>query len=545
MNAALRKIGKHGTDGEMRVTGAGASLEIYGELVLALQRHAGHEVAYSRVETSATVNRVFIEYEDHATTLYAADVALDILNAIHATPDSLAPDAISSLREQLDEYVSFAMARRPDPNTRLLREAARRQDIPVIGMDLPWDVPTWPGAANRTGVVQYGWGINQRHCRGSLPLGSLTSRQIKACTERASLVTKLRDAGLPVAGQDLEFTNRNQVRRAQRSAARIGYPVMVRPKVVALPRYGFLDGGAFGPLDNDRQVELAVGYLREMAKADIWVEAFVPGAHYRCLVLGSEVVSVLRMAPPAVIGDGVRTVAELAQASGNSVEDAEGRRAWQRLTAGDGALLCRLQLRGMNLSSVPAPGEEILLRDRGTCYNGGAATEVLEEVPVQFSDLALQAASVPGLQEMAGVDLVIADLQGPAAMPNCAVTGVDPIPDLVAHSKAIEANAHRIPAKYFSMVLPRGGSFRIPSVSITGTNGKTTTSRMVAGILKESGLKVGLSCSDGSYLDDDILVQEDEAGVRGANEVLCNAATEAAVLETARGNMANTGIAFE
>ncbi|MCP4044683.1 MAG: hypothetical protein GY732_01680, partial [Gammaproteobacteria bacterium] len=185
------------------------------------------------------------------------------------------------------------------------------------------------------------------------------------------------------------------------------------------------------------------------------------------------------------------------------------------------------------------------LRGEGTYYNGGTGIEVLEEVSPHFRAVALQAAIVFGLQRMAGIDLIIEDLQGIAEIPNCAVTGVDPVPDLVSHSKLSETNNQRIPAKFFSLLFPQGKASRIPTVSVTGTNGKTTTSRMIVRILWESGLKVGLSCSDGVYLDDELLVRADEAGVLGANDVFSSPEMEAAVLETARGALANTGIAFD
>jgi len=547
MNAVLREVTGQGAGGTMRLAGMGPPLETYCDLVLELQCYAGHEVAYSRVDTCEEDREcfVFIEYEDHATALYAADLALDILNAVLDNPNELATGTVSELRLELDEYVSYAMGRRLDPNARLIKAAAGQRDIPVMNMDPVWGAPTWPGAAESTGVIQYGWGINQQHCRGAFPMGSLSPRQIEQCSDRAQLLPILKSANLPCADQDLEFVNRNQVRRAQRSARRIGYPVTIRPRSTTLPRYGLLDNASFGPLDNDAQVAQVTSYLREGARADVWVESFVAGGHYRFLIMDSKVVSVLRFVPPAVVGDGVQTIADLAKARAEAAEDAETRRVWHLLAGGDDTLSCRLRLREMTLSSVPASGEVVTLRGEGTYYNGGEGVEVLEEVPAHFNTVALQAAAACGFQQMAGIDLVIGDLQRGVVSPNCTVTSVDPAPDLVSHSKLSEVNKQGIASKFLSLIFPPGQSPRIPVVSITGTNGKTTTTRMTAGILKASGLKVGLSCSDGIYLDDEVTLQGDEAGVLGANEVLCSREMEVAVLETARGSMANTGVAFD
>ncbi|MCP4045864.1 MAG: hypothetical protein GY732_07755, partial [Gammaproteobacteria bacterium] len=484
MNVALSEISECGAGGEILISGSGTPLENFCDLVLRLQRYAGHEVAWSRVDTHCADRgrRVFIEYEDHATALYAADLALDLVNTVLDNPDGLATNAISALQQQLNEYASFALERRLDPNTRLLKGAARQQDIPTISLDPPWGMPTWPGAAENTGITQYCWGINQRQCRGALPLGSLSSQQVKKCSDRAQLLSRLKNANLPIGGQDLEFINRNQIKRALRSARRIGYPVIIRPRFAAFPLYGLLDNGMFGPAENDEQVTLIVRYLTEQTGTDIWVESFVSGAHYRFLILDNEVVSVVRFIPPTIVGDGVQTVAGLAQTKAEATAGADSHRVWHLLAKGDDALLCRLQSRGMNLSSIPARGEAIKLRGEGTYYNGGTGIEVLEEVSPHFRAVALQAAIVFGLQRMAGIDLIIEDLQGIAEIPNCAVTGVDPVPDLVSHSKLSETNNQRVPAKFFSLLFPQGKASRIPTVSVTGTNGKTTTSRMIVRI---------------------------------------------------------------
>lgn len=547
LNATLGEVSQHGSGGAICLSGTESPLEAYCELVIKLQRYAGHEVAYSRINAQDVSRecRVFIEYEDPASALYAADVALDLLNANLENPEGVEADTTSVLQQQLHEYVTFALARRLDPNTRLLKHMARQRGIPAMSLDPFYGAPTWPGAVENSGVIQYGWGINQRQCRGALPLGTISSRQFRECLDRASVLPRLKDANLPIADQDMEFTNRNQTRRAQRSARRIGYPVTIRPKVAALPQYGYLDNGAFGPLENDEQVAVVASYLREKAKADIWVESFVSDAHYRFLILDDEVVSVLRFAPPTVVGDGVRSIAALAEAKAEATKGAENHRIWHLLAKGDDALSCRLTSAGMGLSSIPAAGDVINLRGEGNYYNGGTCVEVSDRVPASFNAVALQAAEVCGLKQMAGVDLVIKELQGSTGMPNCAITGVDPVPDLVSHSKSPGSNYRRISEKFFSQLFSSDKPPRIPTVSVTGTNGKTTTSRMVAGILKESGLKVGLSCSDGVYLDDDVLLQGDEAGVLGAIEVLSSPEIEAAVLETARGNLANAGVAFD
>jgi len=544
--AGLDQISSGSSGDLLALSRTGSPLEVYCALVLGLQRYGGHSVTYSRAEKNDADQeyRVFIEYEDHATALYAAELAVDLLNALLTNPGGLDVDTASVLQQQMAKYAVFALEHRIDPNTRLLMRAAQRQGIPVLSLDQPWGMPTWPGAANHSGVVQFGWGINQRRCKGTLPIGLISQAYLQQVADRAQLLPRLKGAHLPLAGQDLEFINRNQVKRAQRSARRIGYPVTLRPRVTTLFQYKSTDNLVFGPIRNDDQVALVAGYLRDQGNVDIWVEAHVDGVQYRFLVLTGKVLSVVRCIPPSVVGDGMHTIAELIRHKTKTASDPATQRTWHTL-AGDGSVLPRLQLEKMELITVPASGDRITLRGSATAYNGGSCEDVTQTIPAHFNTLALQVAELTGLEHLVGIDLTINDLSAPAALPNCAVTDLTPAPDLLVHSQLSGEEAHTIEDQYLEQLFPRRHSSRIPTVAVTGTNGKTTTCRMVTRILQTAGIKVGLSCTDGVYLGAEFMVRGDESGVLGANEVLANPEIEAAVLETARGNMANTGIAFD
>jgi len=547
IDAGLSLISASGTGGPLSLSTAGSPLEIYSAMVLGLQCYTGHPVDYSRVEKCETDHdyQVFIEYEDSATALYAGELATNLLNALLEYGGNLHAEVIARLQHELEAYVAFALRRRLNPNTRLLKEAARRLDIPFLSLDQPWGMPTWQGAAVPAGVVQFGWGRNQRRCLGSMPIGFFSQEELQQVTDRARLLPKLEDANIPLADQDLEFINRNQARRAQRSARRIGYPVMLRPRVAIPMQHKFPDDHVFGPVRNDEQVALVVNHLTKQAGVDVWLESCVAGRHYSFLVLNNKVLSVVCCTPPDVIGDGRHTIAELARYRAEAAKDAMTRRIWYGLAKSDQAQVCRLQLEGLSMDSVPASGEAVALRGIATCCNGGTGTNVTREMPSRFSSIALESAEVAGWQHLAGIDLIINDLSGPAAVPNCVLTAIDPSPDFLLHSRLSEEAPYYIEDSYLSLLFPAGRPSRIPTVAVTGTNGKTTTCRMVARILKVAGLKVGLSCSDGVYLGEELLLSGDESGVLGANEVLADARMEAAVLETARGNMANMGIAFD
>jgi len=507
-----------GCSGPLSLSGEGTSIEMYCNLVLELQRYAGHSVSYSRVQVSEkNYNyRVFIEYEDAATALYAGELAADLLNALLEKQDSGDLDSMYTLHQELDDYVDFALSRCLDPNMRLLIQSAIRQGIPVLKPERPWHVPTLPQATKKSGKVQFGWGVNQRCCEASMMLGFTPRENLAQITDRAQLLLRLKNASIPLAGQDLEFINRNPVRRAQRSARRIGYPVKLRPRVTKPAQYRSEENHSFGPLHSDTDVMLVTSYLREQAGVDVWVESWREGTSYRFLILNNEMLCVVRCTPPVLTGDGIHNIAELAGRRAAAAPDSALHRAWYRVAQGDTGVSCRLRLAGLNMESILAPGERITIRGSGTIYNGGLCEDVTNEMPPRFGELALEVAEIAEIRHLAGVEMNIADLSGPAAMPNCAVSGVDPAPDLQEHGLSPEEGPHQVGKKYMALLFPANRPPRIPTVAVTGTNGKTTTSRMVNQILCVADLKTGLTCTDGIYVKDKLLRAGDMSGVQAA-----------------------------
>jgi cyanophycin synthetase len=489
--------------------------------------------------------KVFIGYEESETVLYAGEVAAELLNAIASSNGVPDEDVIAGLRTMLDELLVFSFPRRLDPNSRLLMQAAQQLDIPVVNLEQPPFECTTPDHIIQNGYLQFGWGTRMQRCVGALPFELFSDAVLKTVFDRAHLLPVLRDAGIPLPEQDPEFINRNQVRRAQRSARRIGYPVTIRPRYCRKHEYCFNENNVFGPLADDSRLATAVTYIREILHTDVWVESCVAGDHYQFLVLGGEVVSVIRTVPPAVTGDGEHSIRWLASRQAAQAANAPDTLVWKTLAAGDNGENCRLQLSGMTVDSIPEQDAEVALRAEGSFYNGGTCQDVTDRMPAGFRDIALKAAEVLELSRIAGVSLVINDLSGTATAPNCAVTLVVPDPDLQAHAQPGTGDPHNVPARFLGQLFPAGENGRIPVISITGTNGKTTTSRMVAVILKQAGYKVGLSCSDGVYINGEMNLDGDRAGSTGAFWVFVDPAVEVAVLETARGGMANTGIAYD
>ncbi|MCP4046364.1 MAG: hypothetical protein GY732_10285 [Gammaproteobacteria bacterium] len=230
--------------------------------------------------------------------------------------------------------------------------------------------------------------------------------------------------------------------------------------------------------------------------------------------------------PPMISGDGVQTIAELT----GHLDDTD--------------VLFRLRLSDFEMNSVLAPGIQLALRGSGSVNNGGSCEDVTTQMPARFKELAIEVAIQSGLRALAGVDLIIEKLSGDEKKTNCAVSNIVLDPDLRMFEQ-LSDEPDRIGDEYLTALYPEGSPSRIPIVAVTGTNGKTTTSRMVAHILRTAGLKTGLTCTDGVYLDNELLKAGDSSGVSGAFDVFAAPDIEAAVLETARGGLANTGIVFD
>jgi len=423
--------------------------------------------------------------------------------------------------------------------------AAQRFGIPVINLDQPPFICSSENDVIQHGLVQFGLGEKQSVCKGAWPQSIALEHSPEKYSDRVQLFSLLRDSGIPIPAQDFEFLSRNQVRRAQRSAQRIGYPVTVRPRVNQAYAYRFNENYIFSPVINDEQVAFVVSHFQRNVQADIWVEQYIEGDKFRFLIIGGEVVSIIQSLPPEVIGDAEHSIEWLASEKALHGSDLHDYRLWRSMAIGDEDAKCRLALSGLTLDSVLSDGATIALRDCGTHYNGGSCRDMTGTMPMVYSDIALETAEISDCSYLAEITMTINDLSAGGQANNCAVADVSLEPDLNQHIHSSSSGNHTLIRKFFDLLLPIGDTGRIPIISITGTNGKTTTSRMVSNILMNAGFRVGLACTDGVYIGGEQTTRGDSSGIMGACEVFVSPKVNVAVLETARGNMANSGIAFD
>jgi cyanophycin synthetase len=516
-----------------------AMAERFADIVLALMQTALHRCDRVLIESQPEPHavNVVVSCEEPLTCLEAAAVTLRLINTV------LVSDANQDTwKTERNNFLLFAKARRIDDNTRLLRLAARRRGLPVIDLEQdPFELALSAHGAPH-GLIQIGQGIHQHRLRGSLP-----DRQpipMPMLRDRRRLIPHLAASGVLLARHDTESTNCNRLSRALRAAARLGFPVTLKPAIRQDLAYRVNANGEFSALVSPEQLTLAFEVAAGNAHA-VWVEESMPGDSYRFLVVGGQVRAVARRRPPTLNGDGILSLRELTQARAEQESAPVKRHAWQDLLIDDPDVALRLRLASLTWDSVLPAGQVLVLRAQGTPYNGGMCEDVTDRVPEAYRHLAEQAAACCDLAVLAGVDMVIRTIEDEAAYPNCVVTDVMPDPDLLTHCQPDVGTARAVDDALVEALFPDGQSGRIPIVAVTGTNGKTTTSRMIAHILRHAGLKVGLSTTVGAQVNDDMLVYGDLAGVPGAAFVLTDPGTEAAVLEVARGGLIKQGAPFD
>ncbi|HVA48147.1 MAG TPA: cyanophycin synthetase, partial [Pirellulales bacterium] len=487
---------------------------ILEHVTLELQSLAAAPVGFGRArETSQEgVYRVVVEYDDESLARACLESARVVCLAAVNAQDIDLPAEIARLRDLGHEL-------RLGPSTRSIVEAARKRGIPAIRL-------------SEGNLVQLGQGGRQRRILAAeTDSTSAIGETIAQDKELTRLL--LASVGVPVpAGRPVE-----SAQEAWEAAREIGLPVVVKP------RSGSEGRGVVTNLSDRRQVIAAYEAARRESSAII-VERFVPGADYRLLVVGDRLVAAARRDPPSVVGDGMHTVAQLVDAANADPRRGEGHAAPLTRLVLDAIALEVLAEQGLSPEGVPAAGRQVLVRRNGNLSTGGAATDVTDEVHPEVAARAIEAARMVGL-DVAGVDIVACDIARPLEERGGAVVEVNAGPGLRMHLGPSHGRPRPVAEAIVERMFAPGETGRIPLVAVTGTNGKTTTTRLLAHVLASAGSSVGMACSDGVFIAGRRIEAGDCSGPRSARSVLLNPAVDAAVLETARGGILREGLGFD
>ena len=481
---------------------------------ICLQAQAGCPVTFSRTAKTvqAGVFQIVVEYSEEAVGRLALQLAEQLCLAARAdTPFDL-QEALKQLRD-LDEDVRLG------PSTGAIVEAAINRSIPCRRLT---------GGS----LVQMGWGSKQRRIQAAEV--DRTSAIAEAIAQDKALTKKLlRAAGVPVP----EGRPVHSAEDAWVAAQQIGLPVVVKP----------LDGNQGkgvtvnlrGELEIKRAFEVALGF-----RDDILVERYLPGGDYRLLVVGNKLVAAARREPPNVRGDGIHTVRELVQQVNADPRRGEGHATSLTKIRFDEIALSTLEKQGLHAESVPEKGRRIVLRNNANLSTGGTATDVTGDVHPEVAARAVEASQMIGL-DICGVDVVCDSVLRPLEEQGGGIVEVNAAPGLRMHLSPSFGKGRDVGKAVIDHMFAPGENGRIPVVAVTGTNGKTTTVRLIAHLLRTHGLTVGMTNTDGVYVNAVQVDSGDCSGPRSARNILMNPTVDAAVFETARGGLLREGLAFD
>lgn len=481
---------------------------------LDLQAQAGCPVTFSR--TTATLEpgiyQVVVEYSEEAVGRLALELAQQLCSAALAdTPFDL-EGALAQLRE-LDEEVRLG------PSTGSIVNAAVARNIPYRRL-------------TEGSLVMFGWGSRQRRIQAAEidSTGAIaeTIAQDKELTKKL-----LHAAGVPVP-QGRTVSDPDD---AWAAAQEIGLPVVIKPK----------DGnqGKGVTVNVTTREQLTAGFHAASEFRDsIMVERYLPGNDFRLLVIGDKLVAAARRDPPHVVGDGLHSVRQLVDQVNLDPRRGNGHSTSLTKIRFDDIALASLAKQGYHADSVPPAGQRVILRNNANLSTGGTATDVTDDVHPEVAARAITAAHMVGL-DICGVDLVCDSVLKPIEEQNGGIVEVNAAPGLRMHLSPSFGKGRAVGEAIVSTMFQDGDDGRIPVVAVTGTNGKTTTVRLIAHLLTASGLRTGMTNTDGVYIEGRRIDSGDCSGPRSARNVLMHPDVDAAVFETARGGMLREGLAFD
>ncbi|MCA9673673.1 MAG: cyanophycin synthetase, partial [Myxococcales bacterium] len=496
-------------------------------VTIEVQQLAGAQVTFGKTrsvgDTPGQYHVVF-EYEEERVGEAAADLGMRLLQSLlpaelrDAAAAPAADEPAFDFQAELEELITLAQRRQLGPSTGSLVRAAEARGIPWLRL-------------NDHSLVQFGHGKYQKRIQATV---TSETRQIavEIAGDKEETNRILGDLGLPVPQQRLA----RSAEEAVRAARRLGYPVVVKPLDANHGR------GVSINLETNDQVRVAFDKAREHART-IVVETYLPGFDHRMLVVDGRLIAVAKRVPGHVVGDGVHTVAELVE-----LVNADPRRG-----IGHEKVLTRLEFdhqaerlmeqRGVTAATVLPAGDVLFLRSTGNLSTGGTAIDLTDVVHPDNQEMAVRAAQAIGL-DVAGIDFITVDISRSYREVGGGICEVNAAPGFRMHLAPTEGKPRDVAGPVIDSLFPPGTPARIPIAAVTGTNGKTTTSRMLAHIHKMDGRKVGLATTDGVYVDGERTVVGDMTGPRAAQMVLRDPQVDLAVLETARGGLLRAGMGY-
>lgn len=479
--------------------------------IIALQNRLGIDVSYGKArEIKGDIYYIIIQYEYKNTAVETAKLAVDLINSLINQVRIDFKGRINIIKEILkSEHIGCT--------TKAICDAAKEYNLPVMQL-------------GDSSIYQIGYGKMKRLIEASI--GNRT-KCIGVDISCDKLLTKqlLKNQNIPVAEGAKVFNILSLLQEAEK----IGYPVVLKPQC------GNKGRGVILNITNQKQLVEGYANLQKNFK-DIIVEKYSEGNDYRVCIVNYKVEAVaLRMAP-FVIGNGTDKLKRLIKLlNEDPLRGEDHEKALTKVKVDSELILC-LEKRNLDLDYVPEEGEKVLLRENANLSTGGMAIDCTDEICEENIECCINAAKTLGL-DICGIDICTKDISVPLKENGGFIMEVNAAPGIRMHHYPWKGKKRNVGKAILEMLYDNKPE-SIPVISVTGTNGKTTTTRLIGHVLKKMGNCVGMTCTDGVYLNDRCIHKGDDTGFDSAKTILMNNEVEVAVLETARGGLVRRGLAY-
>lgn len=502
----------------MRVREGTMMGHIVEHVALELQELAGMHVGFGRTRETSTsgVYQVVFEYLNEEAGRYAGRAAVRLCQSIVDRGRYPKAELEQDLQDLKDLWRDAALG----PSTESIVKEAEKRGIPWMQLGARF-------------LIQLGYGVNQKRMQATMTDNTGILGVELACDKEATKRI-LANAGVPVPkGTVINFLD--DLPEAIEYVG--GYPIVIKP----------LDGnhgrGITIDIQNWEEAEVAYDAARQISRSII-VERYYKGRDHRVLVVDGKVVAVAERVPAHVVGDGRSTIAELIEETNKDPNRGEGHDKVLTKIELDRTSYQLLERQGYTLDSVLAKDEICYLRATANLSTGGIAVDRTDEIHPENVWLAQRIVKIIGL-DIAGIDIVTSDISRPLREVDGVIVEVNAAPGFRMHVAPSQGTPRNVAGAVIDMLFPNEQASRIPILSVTGTNGKTTTTRLLAHIYKQTGKVVGYTTTDGTYIGDYLVEVGDNTGPQSAQLILQDPTVEVAVLETARGGILRSGLAFE
>ncbi|MBF2002562.1 MAG: cyanophycin synthetase [Synechococcales cyanobacterium C42_A2020_086] len=491
--------------------------QVVEHVALELQTLAGMPVGFGRTRETSTpgIYQVVFQYVDEQAGRYAARAAVRLCQSIIDTGSY----PVEELRQDLRDLENFAAQSALGPSTENIVREAEARGIP------------WMELGARS-LIQLGYGVYQKRIQATLT-GQTGILGVELASDKEATKRLLRNAGIPVPrGTVIYYLD--ELEQAIEDVG--GYPIVIKP----------LDGnhgrGITINIGTWELAEEAYDAARAVSRGVI-VERYYRGRDHRVLVVNGKVVAVAERVPAHVVGDGRSTISELIDETNRDPRRGDGHENILTRIELDRTSWELLERQGYDLDTVLPNGEICYLKATANLSTGGTAIDRTDEIHPENVWIAQRVAKTIGL-DIAGIDIVTSDISKPLRDVDGVIVEVNAAPGFRMHFCPSEGIPRNVAEPVLDMLFPPGAPHRIPILAITGTNGKTTTTRLLAHIFKQTGQTVGYTTTDGIYIGGYLVEKGDTTGPQSAQTILQDPTVEVAVLETARGGILRSGLGF-